>query len=75
MARGQSQGQGHKKKSEAQVKARTVLPSTDPLEAKDRNARGQGQGPRTQAQLFSKKKVLKFFSGDLPQKSSSKQFF
>ena len=26
---------------------------TDPLEAKDRNARGKG--PRTQAQLFSKK--------------------
>ena len=36
----------------------------DPLEAKDRNA--QGQGPRTQQQVFSKKKGLqKFFSGDL----------
>ena len=29
------------------------------LEAKDRNARGQGQGPRTQPQVFSKKKVFK----------------
>ena len=35
---------------------RTAFPRTDPLEAKDRNARGQGQGPRTQAQAFSKKK-------------------
>ena len=43
---------------------RTAFPRTDTLEAKDRNARGQG--PRTQAQAFSKKKYLqKFFSGDL----------
>ena len=27
---------------------RTALPRTDTLETKDRNARGQGQGPRTQ---------------------------
>ena len=39
-------------------RTRTALPRTDPLEAKDRNARGQGQGPRTQAQV-SKKKVFK----------------
>ena len=33
---------------------------TEPLEAKDRNARGQG--PRTQAQVLSKKKkVFKIF--------------
>ena len=32
---------------------RTALPRTDPLEAKDRNARGQE--PRTQVQMFSKK--------------------
>ena len=44
-ARGQSQGQGHKKNFEAK--------------AKDRPSRGQGQGPRTQAQVFSKKKVFK----------------
>ena len=37
---------------------------TDPLEAKNRNARGQG--PRTQSQVFSKKKSFeKTFSGDL----------
>ena len=29
---------------------RTAFPKTDPLEAKDRNA--QGQGPRTQLQVF-----------------------
>ena len=38
---------------------------TDTLEAKDRNARGQGQGPRTQAQVLSKKK----------KKRSSQKFF
>ena len=42
---------------------RTAFPRTDPLEAKDRNARGQGQEPRTQPQVFSKKK------------RSSKKFF
>ena len=58
-ARGQ--GQEHKKNP----RPRTAFPRTDPLEAKDRNAQGQGQGPRTQAQVFSKKKCLqKFFSGD-----------
>ena len=34
---------------------RTALPRTDPLEAKDRNARGQGQGPRTETEVFSEK--------------------
>ena len=59
-ARGQDQG--HKKNS----RPRTAFPRTDPLEAKDRNARGQGQGPRTQPQVFSKKKVFKkVFLGDL----------
>ena len=34
--------------------------------SEDRTFRGQGQGPRTQAQVFSKKKGLQnFFSGDL----------
>ena len=60
-ARGQ--GQGHKKNS----RPRTAFPRTDTLEAKDRNARGQG--PRTQAQVLSKKKSLhKNFSGDLLKK-------
>ena len=37
---------------------RTALPRTDPLEANDRNALGQSQGPRTQTQVFSKKKEV-----------------
>ena len=52
-ARGQ--GQGHKKNP----RPRTAFPRTDTLEAKDRNARGQDQGPRTQAQvLYEKKKKV-----------------
>ena len=40
----------------------TAFPRTDTLEAKDRNA----QGPRTQPQVFSKKKTSsKSFSGNL----------
>ena len=55
---------------------RTAFPRTDTLETKDRNARGQGQGPRTQAQVLSKKKGLhKNFSGDLKKKRSSQKFF
>ena len=45
------------------------------FEAKDRPFRGQGQGPRTHTQVFSKKKGLqKFFSGDL-KKKVFKNFF
>ena len=40
-------------------------PRTGILEAKDRNARGQGQRPRTQAQVLSKNK----------KKRSSQKFF
>ena len=56
------QGQGHKKNP--RPRPRTAFPRTDTLEAKDRNVRGQGQGPRTQAQVLSKKK-----------KRSSQKFF
>ena len=53
---------------------RTAFSRTDTLEAKDRNARGQG--PRTQAQVLSKKKSLhKNFSGDLQKKKRSSQKF
>ena len=60
-ARGLGQGQGHKKNP--RPKPRTAFPRTDTLEVKDRNA--PGQGPRTQAQVLSKKK----------RKSSSQKFF
>ena len=47
----------------------------DTLEAKDRNARGQGR--RTQAQVLSKKKkrFSQNFSSDLHKKTFSKKFF
>ena len=51
-ARGQ--GQGHKKNP--RPRPRTTFSRTDPLEAKDRNARGQGQEPRTQASVPPQKK-------------------
>ena len=57
-------GQGHKKNPRPRPRPRTAFPRTDPLEAKDRNARGQGL--RAQQQVFSKKKGLqKSFSGSL----------
>ena len=51
---------------------------TDTLEAKDRNAQGQGQGPRTQAQVLSKKKKVftKIFQAiSKKKKRSSQKFF
>ena len=49
---------------------RTAVTRTDLLEAKDRNARDQGQGPRTQVQVLSEKKGRqKSFSGDLKNKT------
>ena len=66
--RGQSQG--HKKNP--RPRPRTALPRTDPLEAKDRNARGQGQGPRTQKQVFSKKKVFKNFFQAISKRENQK---
>ena len=87
-ARGQGQGQGHKKNP--RPRPRTAFPRTGTLEAKDRNARGQG--PRTQSQVLSKKKkkkvftkifqaiskkksLHKHFSGDLQKKKRSSQKF
>ena len=68
-ARGQ--GQGQKKNS----RPRTALPRTDTLEAKDRNARGQGKEPRTQqASFLEKKNLQKIFSDDF-QKKVFKNFF
>ena len=50
-------------KKNPRPRPRTAFPRTEPLEAKDRTARGLGQGPRTQVQAFSKKKKVfkKFF--------------
>ena len=48
-------------KKNSRSRPRTALPRTDPLKAKGRNARGQDQVTRTQAQVFSKKKAFKNF--------------
>ena len=62
VSRGGVEAQGSRPRPRTQKnprpRPRTAFLRTDTLEAKDRNARGQGQVPRTQAQAFSKKKVL-----------------
>ena len=73
-ARGQ--GQGHKKNP--RPRPRTAFPRTDTLEAKDRNAWGQDQGPRTQAQVLfkrEKKGLYKNFSGNLQKKKVFTKIF
>ena len=64
-------------RTQKNLRPRTALPRTDPLEAKDRNARVQGQGSRTQAQVFSKKKVFKIFFSDVrsPVQNVFQNFF
>ena len=54
---------------------RTALPRTDPLEVKGRNAPGQGQRPRTQAQELSEKNVFKNFFWAISKKKVFKNFF
>ena len=69
-ARGQ--GQGHKKNP--RPRPRTAFPRTDALEAKDRNARGQGPRTQSASALQEKKKGLhKNFSGDLVKKKKKKK--
>ena len=48
-------------KKNSKPRPRTALPRTDPHEAKDRNARGQRQVPRTQAEGVLQKKDFKIF--------------
>ena len=63
-----ARGQEHKKNP--RPRPRTAFPRTDNHEAKDRNARGQGQGPRTQAQvLYKKKRSSQNFFKRSPQKN------
>ena len=62
-----------KAKDTKNPRPRTTFPRTDTLEAKDRNARGQG--PRTQAQVLSKKKVFtKVFQAISTKKRFQKNF-
>ena len=53
-----AQGSRPRPRTQKNPRPRTAFPRADTLEAKDRNARGQGQGPRTQAQVLSKKKKV-----------------
>ena len=45
------------------------------FKTKDKPSRGQGQGPKTQAQVFSKKKIFKKFFKRSQKKGSLKFFF
>ena len=66
-------GQGQPFRGQTLLRPRTTLPRTDPLEAKDRFAQGQSQGPRTQAQVFSKKRSSKMFSRRSPKEEKEKR--
>ena len=66
----QSSRPRNQKQSEA--KAKDSPSEADPLEAKGRNTRGQGQGPRTQAQVFSEKKVSKNFFQAISKRGKQK---
>ena len=68
-----ARGQGHK--NNPRPRPRTAFPRTDTLEAKDRNARGQGPRTQSASALRKKKKGLhKNFSGDLQKKKKKKVF-
>ena len=56
-----ARGQGHKKNP--RPRPRTAFPRTDPLEAKDRNARGQGKDQGHSCKCSPKKDLQKSFSG------------
>ena len=67
-ARGQ--GQGHKKNP----RPRTAFPRTDTLEAKDRNARGQGHKRKCSPKKSSSQKFFRR-SPKKKEKRSSQKFF
>ena len=76
MAEVESRTQGSRPRTQKNSRPRTALPRTDSLEAKDRNARGQGQAPRTQAQVLSKKKrVFRKISRRSPEKTVFQKIF
>ena len=57
-----TQGSGPRPRTQKNPRPRTALPRTKPLEAKNRNARRQGQEPRTPAQAFSTKNFFQAIS-------------
>ena len=76
------QGQGHKKiwgqgqpfRGQTLSRPRTALPRTDTFDAKDRNARGQGQGNKRKMCSPKKKFFKNFFRRSPTTKKSSKLF-
>ena len=68
-ARGQ--GQGHKKNP--RPRPRTAFPRTDTLEAKDRNARGQGPRTQSASALQKKKKIFTKVSQAISKKKKKKK--
>ena len=69
-ARGQ--GQGHKKNPRPRL--RTAFPRTDTLEAKDRNAQGQGHKRKCSPKKKKKRSSQKFFKRS-PQKNVFQKIF
>ena len=65
-----TQGSRPRTQNNPRPRSRTALPRTDPLGAKERNARGQG--PRTQAQVFLKKRSSKIFFRRSPKEKNKK---
>ena len=75
-----TQGSRPRPRTQKNPRPRTAFPRTDTLEAKDRNARGQGQGHKRKCSPKNKKGLHKNFSGDLQKnkkikKTSSQKFF
>ena len=62
----ESRTQDSRPRIQKNLRPRTAFPRTDPLEAKDRNARGQ----RHRRTCSPKKSLQSFFSGDLKKRSS-----
>ena len=70
-----TQGSRPRPRTQKNPRPRKAFPRTDTLEAKDRNA--QGQGPRTQAQMLSKKKkvITKIFQAISKKKKKKRKVF
>ena len=65
-----TQGSRPRTQKNPRPRPRTAFPRTDTLEAKDRKARGQGQGHKRKCSP-KKKSLHKNFSGDLQKNFSS----
>ena len=63
LSRGNSRGEVEYTRLEAKAKDTKKAEAKNSL-SEDGPSRGQGQGPRTQAQVFYKKRFSKIFSGD-----------